>query len=74
MYIYNISQYKPYSVDLFLVHEKEFTQEEFKKMCEEVEIKYEHSHSLSVCNYLKDKYDFKDIGDYIVGYYEYNMQ
>lgn len=74
MYIYNVSQYEPYSLDLFLVHEKKFTQEEFEKMCDEIEIKYKYSHALVVCNYLKEKYNFKGIGDCIVGYYEYNMQ
>ena len=73
MYIYNISQYEPYAEDLFLMHEKEFSQEEFERMCSEVKVKYELTHIIVICNHLKDKYGFKNIGDYITGYYEYNV-
>lgn len=74
MYIYNVSQYEPHMLDFYLIHEKEFTQEEFVKMCEEIEVKYKHIHIVVICNHLKENYDFKDIGDYVVGYYEYNME
>lgn len=71
MYIYHISQYKPCILDLYLVHKKEFTQEEFNDMCKEAKRENNGKDQISyVYIYLKKNYGFKDIGDRIVGYYE----
>ena len=72
MYIYHLGQDEPFIKDIYLTHEKKFTDEEFKRICKEIDIKYIHSHIAVICKHLEKEYGFKNIADLSIGYYEYN--
>lgn len=70
MYIYNISQYEPIEIDIYLYHEKQFTQQEFCDLCGEAYVKTERNYVSCIYRYLRDNYGFKNINDLVEGYYE----
>lgn len=71
MYIYSIYNNQRSYLTLHLVHEKEFTQEEFEEMCKESGKLDNGGDSISyVYVHLKNKFGFKDIGDFIVADFE----
>lgn len=71
MYIYSIYENKGSLLTLYLLHDKEFAQEEFERICKESSGPENGGSPISyVYVNLKNNYGFKDIGDFIVGDYE----